>query len=89
MCGFFCACRHLGRTPSRLDALQDILMSAFKALDAEGRGYIESERMRELLCGMGTPAFREKEFEAFLKAAGDRTDSTKIYYEDYCAIMTR
>jgi Ca2+-binding EF-hand superfamily protein len=69
--------------------MQDILMSAFKALDAEGRGYIESERMRELLCGMGAPAFREKEFDAFLKAAGDRTDSTKIFYEDYCAIMTR
>lgn len=69
--------------------VQDILLSAFKALDPEGRGWIDTERMKELLCGLGTPAFKDKEFEAFAKVSADRSDATKIYYEDYCALMSR
>ena len=45
--------------------------------------------MKELLCGLGTPAFKDKEFEAFAKVAADRSDASKIYYEDYCALMSR
>ena len=69
--------------------MQDILLSAFKALDPEGRGYIETERMKELLCGLGAPVFKDKEFDSFAKVAADRSDATKIFYEDYCALMSR
>ena len=65
------------------------MLSAFKALDPEGRGYIEADRMKELLCGLGSPAFKDKEFDAFAKVAVDRADSSKIFYEDYCALMSR
>lgn len=79
----------LGATnPAPLGA-QDILLSAFKALDPEGRGWIDAERMKELLCGIGSPGFKDKEFEAFAKVAADRADPSKIYYEDYCALMSR
>lgn len=46
----------------------DCLEKAFRALDEEGAGYIETSRMNELLISKGTP-FRAKEIEAFMTVA--------------------
>lgn len=41
----------------------DQLLAAFRVLDPEKRGYIETDVMRELLATKGTP-FREKELDS-------------------------
>ncbi|CAN0520380.1 unnamed protein product, partial [Scytosiphon promiscuus] len=41
---------------------------AFRAIDEEGAGYIETVRMNELLVSNVTP-FRAKEVESFMNAA--------------------
>lgn len=41
---------------------------AFRAIDEQGAGYIETAKMSELLVSKGTP-FRAKEIEAFLSIA--------------------
>ncbi len=63
----------------------DVLMQAFRVLDPEGKGYIETERMEHLLSSVGFP-FRPEEIEAFKEAALDH-ETGCIYYEDYIALL--
>lgn len=66
----------------------EVLLAAFRALDTEGKGCIEVDKMKSLMCELGEPPFREKELEAFIKIAVDK-DSGLIYYEDYCSLLSR
>lgn len=52
---------------------------AFRAIDEEGVGYIETARMNELLMSKGTP-FRAKEIEAFMSAAKVRQKDLAFWY---------
>ncbi|TMW55196.1 hypothetical protein Poli38472_013087 [Pythium oligandrum] len=65
----------------------ETLLAAFRVLDADKKGYIEADVMRELLITKGTP-FREKEMEAFLSVAKD-PQTGRIYYEDYIALLVQ
>lgn len=47
----------------------EVLMAAFRALDPEGKGYIDADKMRHLLSTNGEPPFAEKEIESFFKVA--------------------
>ncbi|CAM9386722.1 unnamed protein product, partial [Laminaria digitata] len=64
----------------------EVLLRAFRAIDEEGAGYIETGRMNELLVSKGTP-FRAKEIESFMSAAKD-AETGHIYFEDYVASLT-
>mmetsp|Transcript_38382 Transcript_38382/g.108561 ORF Transcript_38382/g.108561 Transcript_38382/m.108561 type:complete len:193 (-) Transcript_38382:69-647(-) len=68
----------------------ETLLAAFRVLDPEGRGYIDSNLMHEHLSTRGGKAadgFREREMSDFLEYAKDKesADSSRIYYEDYVA----
>ena len=63
----------------------DIMLAAFKAIDTDGKGYIDADRMRELLSTYGT-AFRPKEIDGFMSRAKDM-ETGRIYYEDYIAMF--
>lgn len=65
---------------------EDTLLQAFRVIDKEKRGYIEADKLRELLLKHGT-AFREKEIEALMNDAKD-IETGLIYYEDYVALLT-
>lgn len=65
----------------------ETLLSAFRVIDSEKKGFIEAESMRELLVTKGTP-FREKEIEAFMNAAKD-PQTGRVYYEDYIALLVK
>mmetsp|Transcript_2951 Transcript_2951/g.5648 ORF Transcript_2951/g.5648 Transcript_2951/m.5648 type:complete len:216 (+) Transcript_2951:373-1020(+) len=60
---------------------QQVVLSAFRALDEENKGYVEAEHLQELMTQMGA-SFRPKEMESFLNVAKDST-TNRIYYEDY------
>jgi hypothetical protein len=47
----------------------EVLMAAFRALDPEGKGYIDADKIRHLLATNGEPPFSEKEIETFFKVA--------------------
>eukprot|EP00747_Dinoflagellata_sp_TGD_P166925 gnl/TRDRNA2_/TRDRNA2_190503_c0_seq1.p1 gnl/TRDRNA2_/TRDRNA2_190503_c0~~gnl/TRDRNA2_/TRDRNA2_190503_c0_seq1.p1 ORF type:complete len:213 (+),score=58.49 gnl/TRDRNA2_/TRDRNA2_190503_c0_seq1:39-641(+) len=71
----------------------ETLLAAFRVLDPEGRGYIDSNLMHEHLSTRGGKAkdgFREREMSDFLEYAKDKEsgDSSRIYYEDYVAKLT-
>uniref|UniRef100_A0A6U6NZG7 EF-hand domain-containing protein n=1 Tax=Zooxanthella nutricula TaxID=1333877 RepID=A0A6U6NZG7_9DINO len=72
----------------------ETLLAAFRVLDPEGRGYIDSNLMHEhLSSGEGkaaSDAFRDREMSDFVEYAKDResADSSRIYYEDYVAKLT-
>lgn len=59
----------------------EVLLAAFRALDPEGKGFINSDRMRELL-GTSEPPLSEKELDSFLKVA-EEAESRRVYYEEY------
>jgi len=63
----------------------NILLAAFKAIDTDGNGYIDADRMRELLSTYGT-SFRPKEIDGFMSRAKDM-ETGRIYYEDYIAMF--
>lgn len=65
----------------------DVLLQAFRTIDAENTGFISSELMEELLTTRGTP-FRPKELEDFLKVAKD-PETGNIFYEDYVALLMK
>ncbi len=67
---------------------EDILIQAFKTLDTEGKGYIEWDRMKEILTSMGAAPFRDKEVEQFQRVAMD-IDSGHVFYEDYVAFIAQ
>ncbi|CAK0906487.1 unnamed protein product [Prorocentrum cordatum] len=71
----------------------EMLLAAFRVLDPEGRGYIDSSVMHEHLSTRGGKAvdgFREREMADFLEYAKDKesADPNRIYYEDYVAKLT-
>merc|ERR1711862_666364 len=49
----------------------ETLLAAFKVLDPDGRGWIETEKMREFLSA-GAAGFREKEWLEFLEISRDK-----------------
>ena len=57
------------------------LMTAFRVLDPEGKGYIHKDVMKELITTKGIP-LRVREIENFLSFAEDKTGQV-IFYEDY------
>ena len=61
---------------------ESVVIDAFRALDPEARGFVEVERMKELLTA-GHTGFREKELNEFLEFARDHDEPEKVYYEDY------
>ena len=65
---------------------EDILLQAFRTLDPEQKGFIEWERMKELLCSVGQAPFRDKECEVFQSVARDM-ESGNVFYEDYIAML--
>jgi Ca2+-binding EF-hand superfamily protein len=65
----------------------DLLLQAFRTIDADNTGYVSAELMEELLTGKGTP-FRPKELESFLMVAKD-PETGNIYYEDYVALLMK
>ncbi len=65
----------------------DILLAAFKAIDTDEKGYIDADRMRELLSTYGT-AFRPKEIDGFMSRAKDM-ETGRIYFEDYIALFSQ
>jgi calmodulin len=67
---------------------EDVLLQAFRTLDRDGHGYIELDRLKELLTTQGSAPFREKEYETFATFSKD-FESDKVYYEDYVAIMAQ
>jgi len=60
---------------------QEVLLSAFKAIDEENKGFVEVDYIKELLTKMGHP-FKPRELDAFLAAAKDAS-SNRIFYEDF------
>lgn len=65
---------------------EDTLLAAFRVLDPENNGFVDADRMSQLLMSKGS-AFREKEVEQFLDTAKDKATG-HIYYEDYIALVT-
>eukprot|EP00930_Biecheleria_cincta_P019452 TRINITY_DN14841_c0_g2_i1.p1 TRINITY_DN14841_c0_g2~~TRINITY_DN14841_c0_g2_i1.p1 ORF type:complete len:187 (-),score=35.19 TRINITY_DN14841_c0_g2_i1:286-846(-) len=69
----------------------ETLLAAFRVLDPEERGYIDSNMMHEWLSTKGknpTDYFKERETSEFLEYARDKESSdssSRIYYEDYVA----
>ena len=64
----------------------DMLTRAFKAIDKEGKGWIDADELSTLLTTHGTP-FRPKELEGFLSKAKDM-ETGRIFYEDYVQLFT-
>lgn len=60
---------------------EEVLLQAFRALDPEGKNYVEEDVMRDALME-GEYGFNEKEIEAFLAIAKD-PQTGLIHYEDY------
>ena len=63
-----------------------VLLSAFRVLDTEQKGYVDADKMKELISTQGI-SFREKETDSFLSVARDH-QKNRIYYEDYVAMLT-
>ena len=68
-------------------ASADLLMQAFRVIDSENLGYIDSEVMEKLLFTRGE-AFRQQELEEFYSVSRD-AESGRIMYEDYVSIATK
>lgn len=66
---------------------EDILIQAFKTLDVEGKGYIEWDKLKDILVTKGEAPFREKECENFQRVAIDM-ESGHVFYEDYVALIS-
>ena len=45
------------------------------------------EKMREFM-GSGPVGFRDKEWSEFYEYAKDKNDPSRIYYEDYVALLS-
>jgi Ca2+-binding EF-hand superfamily protein len=61
---------------------QATLLTAFRTMDTEGRGYVEVETLRDWLSA-GHQGLREKELNEFVNFAKDLDEPEKVYYEDY------
>jgi Ca2+-binding EF-hand superfamily protein len=63
----------------------DRLLSAFHVLDPEKKGYIEANKLRQLMQKHGEP-FSQEEIEDFLSVAADK-ESGLLHYEDYIDLL--
>lgn len=61
--------------------IQNLLFEAFYVLDQESLGYVESERLRELLMYNGFK-YDEEQVECFMKEADPKGEG-KVYYFDF------
>mmetsp|Transcript_12142 Transcript_12142/g.24842 ORF Transcript_12142/g.24842 Transcript_12142/m.24842 type:complete len:164 (-) Transcript_12142:33-524(-) len=63
---------------------EDILIQAFKTLDTDNLGYIEWDKIKDILTTKGEAPFRNAEIDAFQRVAVDM-ETGRVYYEDYIA----
>lgn len=61
------------------------ILTCYKAIDLEKKGYIEPEKLAGLLTSHGEP-FTPEEVEAMFKVAVD-PDKGVIFYKDYAALL--
>lgn len=61
------------------------IQKAFETLDREGKGYIPSEYLKELLTSMGE-RFSGEEIVEMINAAAD-PETGNIYYEEFASIL--
>ena len=62
----------------------ELLLQAFRTIDAEGQGWIAAEVFEALVTSKGTP-FRPKELEQFMQVAKN-PETGNIFYEDYIGL---
>merc|ERR1719217_1487157 len=65
---------------------EDKLLRAFRTLDVDNKGYIEAEKLRNLLTTHGE-RFSQEEIDDFLNFAAD-SESGFMHYEDYVMQVT-
>ena len=65
---------------------EDKLLRAFRTLDPDNKGYIEAEKLRNLLTTHGE-RFSQEEIDDFLSFASD-SESGLMHYEDYVMQVT-
>jgi len=67
----------------------ETLLGAFRVLDPDKKGWIDTEVMRKYLTD-GMNGFKEKDMSEFLEFSKDKEtgESSRIYYEDYVAKLT-
>jgi hypothetical protein len=75
---------------------EDLLLSAFRALDAHNNGWIKLEKFTELMTGMGADPMPDAAFKTMLALFGkgkeqdeDGNEFEVVYYESYAAMGTR
>lgn len=61
------------------------ILKAFEVLDREGKGFIPSEYLKELLTSMGE-RFNGEEITEMINAAAD-PETGNVFYEDFAAIL--
>lgn len=66
---------------------EDTILQAFKALDLDGKGYIESEHLKQAMTSMGEK-FSEEEIVEMISAAAD-PETGHIYYNEFAAFMAQ
>eukprot|EP00760_Papus_ankaliazontas_P025939 PhM_4_TR2935/c0_g1_i1/m.89727 len=64
---------------------EDLILQAFRALDKDGRGYVDSEYLKEVMTTMGEK-FSSDEILEMLNAAAD-PETGNIKFEDYAPIL--
>lgn len=64
---------------------EDKLLAAFKAIDTEGKGYVDGEKLRELLTSKGEK-FSADEIEDMLAFAADAATG-QVHYDDYITLL--
>jgi Ca2+-binding EF-hand superfamily protein len=64
---------------------EEKLLAAFRAIDSEGKGYIEAEKLRELLTSHGEK-FSVEEIDIMLSFAAD-TETGMVHYDDYITLL--
>ena len=60
------------------------LLRAFRALDAEGNGYLEMDILREIMSSQGEP-LNEEDISSMMAVACD--SDGRIHYEDYAHLL--
>lgn len=64
---------------------EDTIVRAFRALDADGKGYVTSEELKRLMTETGEKLTAEEVIE-MLNAAAD-PETGYIYYDDYAPVL--
>ncbi|KAJ1627190.1 EF-hand calcium binding domain 2 [Pavlovales sp. CCMP2436] len=64
---------------------EERLLAAFRAIDTDAKGYVEAEKLRELLTTRGEK-FSVEEIDDMLSFAAD-TETGLVHYEDYITLL--